>query len=196
AWAAALLFVVAPVVSAQNDAFAADADVRYGRTNAAAARFRSAFYRVPGNADYAFRAARALYMEQAAPSDVRAMLDQAIAADPSLIKGYLLRAEFARMQREPDAQAVRADYERALALNPADVEARLRYGAAMEFLNLKPEAAAQYRKALEFNALLPIEEPERLPKKKVEEIEKRVRELAPATTTTTLTAPTTGPTSS
>lgn len=180
AWVAALLFVVAPVVSAQNEAHLADIDIRYGRMPQAEARLRTAFRAVPSNADYAFRAARAAIMDtrNPRPDDVRALLDAAVAADPSLIKGYLMRAEFELHQENPDAAAIQANYDKALTLNPADINVRLRYAAALEDLGLKKEAAEQYRIALDFNDKLPAEEPERLPPERVTEIEQKMIDLA------------------
>jgi len=179
-WIAALLFLVVPVVAAQNHAFAADADIRAGRVNPAVARLQSAFAKVPGNADYGFRAARALIMRDAPPKEVRAMLDAATAADPTLIRAYLLRADYEmfRSDGERNVDAVRVSYEKALALNPADIDVRLRFATALERLGQPREAAVQLRTALEFNGKLPAEEPERLPPDRVTEIERRIAALS------------------
>jgi Tfp pilus assembly protein PilF len=146
----------------------------------AEARFEAAFREVPANADYAFRAARAAIMDlrNPRPADVRAHLDAATAADPTLIRGYLMRAEFERRQENPDVAVIRANYDEALTLNPADIDMRLRYAAALEDLELKEEAAEQYRTALAFNDKLPVEEPERLPVKRVMEIEQKMAALS------------------
>src|SRR5687768_7895679 len=86
AWGAAALFVVVPVVAAQNHAYEGDVDVRYGRTKAAASQFRAALREAPTNADYAFRAARALYMDRDRDlPDIREMLDAAVRIDPTLV---------------------------------------------------------------------------------------------------------------
>jgi O-antigen ligase len=177
AWGAAALFVVIPLVAAQNHAYEGDVDVRYGRTKAAASQFRAALREAPTNADYAFRAARALYMDRDL-AGVREMLDAAIQIDPTLVKAYLMRAGVELMQPNPDAGIVRRNYDQAIELNPADNQIRLQYAAALEQLGLKKEAAEQYRTVLEFNDKLPIEEPERLPETRVEEIKKKVGELS------------------
>jgi O-antigen ligase len=176
AWAAAALFVVLPVVVAQGHADAGDVDVRYGRTKAAASQFRAALREVPFNADYAFRAARALYMDRDL-AGVREMLDAAVAIDPTLVKAYTMRAGVELQQPAPDVRVVRENFDRAIALNPADTDTRLRYAAALELLGSKADAAEQYRTALEFNDKLPIEEPERLPVEEVERIRKKIAEL-------------------
>ena len=176
AWGAAALFVVIPVVAAQNHAYEGDVDVRYGRTKAAASQFRAALREAPTNADYAFRAARALYMDGDL-GGVREMLDAAVRIDPTLVKAYMMRAGVELMQPNPDAAVVRENYDGAIELNPADNQIRLQYAAALEQLGLKKEAAEQYRTVLEFNDKLPIEEPERLLEKRVEEIKKKVGEL-------------------
>ncbi len=181
AWSAALLFVVIPIVAAQNHAHQGDIDVRYGRVKAAASQFRAALRGAPGNADYAFRIARALVMDRDSnPAEVRAALAQAVAIDPTLIRGYLLRADYEmfRPDDERDANAVRENYQRALSLNPADLEVRLRYAAALEKLGSKTEAADQLRRALEFNDKLPLEEPERLTEAGLKEIEARLNALS------------------
>ena len=178
AWAAAALFVVVPVVVAQGHADAGDVDVRYGRTKAAASQFRAALREVPFNADYAFRAARALYMDRD-PAGVREMLDAAVAIDRTLVKAYLMRAGLEMQEQTPNVRVVRENFERAVALNPADNDTRLRYAAALELLGLKTDAAQQYRTALEFNDKLPTEEPERLSVEKVEEIKSKIAALSP-----------------
>ena len=183
AWAAAALFIVIPAIAAQNHAYAGDVDVRYGRTKAAASQFRAALREQPTNADYAFRAARALYMDRDLPG-VREMLDAAVAIDPTLVKAYLMRAGTELLQPNPDPRIVRENYDRALALNPADNDMRLRYAEALEQLELKKEAADQYRMVLEFNDKLPMEEPEKLPAEKVEEIRKQIAQLDPSTPAT------------
>ena len=146
---------------------------------AAVSQFRAALREVPGNADYAYRATRAILMDRdSRPADVRAALDETVAIDPTLVKAHLTRAEFERRQPQPDAAAMRASFDRAVELNPADTDVRLRYGAALEQLGLRKEAAEQYRIALEYNDKLPIEEPERIPPAKVEEIRKKIAELS------------------
>ena len=172
-----MLFMVIPVISGNNQALAGDDDVRAGRMSQATARFRGAFDEVPSNADFAYRAARAAIMDRGAtPAEVRELLDAAVAADPTLVRAYLTRAEFERQQHNGDA--VRFNFDKAVVLNPADTDVRLRYADALAEMGLKTEAAVQLRTALEFNDKLPIDEPERLPPEKVAEIQKRIGELS------------------
>jgi tetratricopeptide (TPR) repeat protein len=178
AWAAAALFVVIPVIAATNTANAADIDIRWGRMREAAAKFQSAFAQVPTNADFAFRAARALIMANADPAEIRAALDATAQADPTLARAYLFRAEYEK-EHGGDAAAARANYEKAVALNPADLDIRERYANALAGLGMKKEAADELRTLLAFNDKLPPDEPERLPPTKVTEIEKRIEELSP-----------------
>ena len=100
-----------------------------------------------------------------------------IAIDPTLVKAFTMRAGVELQQPSPDARVLRENFDRAIELNPADTDTRLRYAAALELLGLKAEAAEQYRTALEFNDKLPIEEPERLPAEEVERITKKIAEL-------------------
>jgi O-antigen ligase/tetratricopeptide (TPR) repeat protein len=177
AWAAAALLLVIPVISAQNIAYAGDIDIRWGRMREAARKFQSAFAQVPSNADFAFRSARALIMANADPAEIRAALDTAAQADPTLARAYLFRAEYEK-EHGGDADAARANYEKAVALNPADLDIRERYANALAGLGLKNEAADELRTLLSFNDKLPPDEPERLPAEKVKDIEKRIAELS------------------
>jgi len=142
----------------------------------AAAKFQSAFAQVPSNADFAFRAARALIMDNADPAEIRAALDTTAQADPTLARAYLFRAEYEK-EHGGDAAAARANYEKAVALNPADLDIRERYANALAGLGLKKEAVDELRTLLEFNDKLPPDEPERLPADKLQEIERRIAEL-------------------
>jgi Tfp pilus assembly protein PilF len=101
-------------------------------------------------------------------------LDQAIAADPTLIKGYLTRAQFRMQLPSPNAQKVKDDYQTAIQLNPNDVDVRTEYGGALEHLGFAHEAAEAYRAALQKNDGLSPDEPKRLTSEQVQELLKKM----------------------
>jgi hypothetical protein len=174
---AAAGMVIVPVISAQRSAAEADDAIRAERFDLAARLLRDAALRMPINGEYAFRAARAmLYARRPAP-EVRTMLDTAIAANPTAIGYYITRANVEMHQPQPDLDRVRQDYERALTLNPNDVETRLDYADLLAARGFPQDAAAQYRTALAKNAGLHADEPKRLPVERVKEVEQKVAAL-------------------
>jgi O-antigen ligase len=181
AWVTAAALVAVPVGDSQRQAARADEAIRTGDFARAFALLRDAYYRVPANADYALRAANALVYDQARPEEVRTWLSIAIAADPTEVAAYLARAQFEMRQPQPDAAAVRSDYETVLRLNPNDVGIRLEYAAALFRLGLADEAAGQYRAALAYNDQLSPDEPKRLPPARAEEIRQQIERIAPTT---------------
>jgi cytochrome c-type biogenesis protein CcmH/NrfG len=73
---------------------------------------------------------------------------------------------------------VRADYERALRLDPNNVEVRLEYGEALRRFGDPSGAAEQYREALRYNDLLAADEVKRLPRQRVEQVNRAIEELS------------------
>ena len=172
-------FVVAVRVGpAEGAADAGDEALRTLSPGVAADHFARAAERVPFNADYAFRAARAALAHPAAdPAPALTWLDRAIAADPNRPQYWLHRA-YARLRtRSPDVAAVRADYEQALRLDPNNVDVRLEYAEVLRRFGDPAAAAEQYRLALHYNDLLSPDEPKRLPPARVDEVKRAVAEL-------------------
>jgi O-antigen ligase/tetratricopeptide (TPR) repeat protein len=173
--------LAAPVVTAEHYADDGDEALRNHRFGQAASQYERALAAVPYNADYAFRAARATLSDSrpgqdAAPA-VR-MLDRAIALDPNRPQYWLHRA-FGRLRLpNPDAAAVRSDYEQALRLDPNNVDVRLEYGDILRRFGDRPGAAAQYRESLRYNDLLHPDEPKRLPASRVNEVTRAVEALS------------------
>ena len=76
---------------------------------------------------------------------------------------------------KPDGPEVMKAYQQALGLSPADVGLRLEYAAALEKLGDKDFAKDQYREALQWDDLLPKDEPKRLTENKRKEIEALIK---------------------
>lgn len=184
AWVAAIVAVVIPVADAEQRAHDADEHLRAGRADVAAGQLLAAFQTVNFNADYAYRSSRALLIARGNPDEVRARLATAIAADATNV-GFnltLARLELS-VPGQLDEAAVRQAFERALALDPQNVSARLEYARALEDRLARPrDAARQYRLALATNAAYHPDEPERLPPPQVSEIEQRIARLEAGTT--------------
>jgi O-antigen ligase len=192
---AAAIFVWLPVTEAENLAQSGDESLRTANLNTpakfdqAAAAYQQAFDRWPLNADYAFRAGRALQIEldsmlaagkesQVPPSlrvQIRAFYTAAISRDPSDIPAYLQRAGLALQIR--DADAVISDFDRAVWLNPNDIGIRLQYAQALQTLRLNQRAVEQLKLALFYNDGLDAKEPRRLPEETVKEIQKKIDSL-------------------
>jgi hypothetical protein len=184
--------IVAPTVHAESAAHAGDDELRAGHFEKASADYADAFVHVPFNADYAFRAARALHMSIDAlpvpltdPTQV-ALADKAririlgwygvaIDQDPSDIDAYHWRAIFLLQLLDPSRMI--ADWEKIMELNPNQVSLRLEYARDLEAFNHLPQAKAQFKLALAFNDQLDKAEPKRLTAKQVQEIRTEIDSL-------------------
>jgi hypothetical protein len=164
-WLIAAVTLVVPVVLAEERAAAGDEHLRTGSAALAARAYHDARERVPYNAEYAYSEARV------GQAGAAVALDAAIAANPLHPGYYFQRGATEASRPQPDVARVRSDYDRALALDPANVERRLDYAKTLERLNLGGEARVQYQRALQYNAQLPPDEMERLPPARVAEIE-------------------------
>ncbi len=179
AWIAVGVFVVGPVVAADESANRAEDEMtaKPPAFSAAMDHFNEAHETVPYNYEYPLGAARAMESLGFAREAIRAAYDDAIRIDPMLGTLYIQRADFELRQPRPDIAAVQGDYRRALLLNPNDVSTRIAYAEILERYKIYEEAYLQYIGAMEKNGELPIEEPKRLPKEKVDEIWKRIEQL-------------------
>lgn len=178
AWLVAILTLVIPVADAEQRARDADDQIRGdaatrrpSRPDVAARMFESIYQSVPYNADYAFRAGRAHMMAGASPDQVRALLDIAIATEPTNVGYRLARANLELRQPQPLRDAVRADYDTAVRLDPHNIRARLEYADVLQRFREPAAAAAQVRAALETNRQYDLTEPERLSPADVERYE-------------------------
>jgi tetratricopeptide (TPR) repeat protein len=162
AWLASAIFLVGPVVAAEAVSDEGDDVLSAARPAEAARLLETASERAPFNADYAFRAARAMMFANAPPQRVRAALDRAIAANPDAPESYHLRAYFEIARPEPDHQRVLADFKRLLDLNPQDVSGRLDYAAVLARFGDAEESTRQRELARRFNDALEAENPKRL----------------------------------
>jgi Tfp pilus assembly protein PilF len=140
----------------------------------AAAGYERAFRRVPYNADYAFRAGRALLY---ASRDARPALSRAIAADPTRAGYWVTRAKAEDASPTPDFARVRADYEQALRIDPNNVDVRLDFAAVLARQGDANAARVQYESALAYNDKLHPDEPKRLKPARLGEIRRALAAL-------------------
>jgi hypothetical protein len=175
AWLAALIFLAVPLIEAENRAYTGDNALRRQEYTLAAENYHAAFTNAPvRNADYAMRAARALIAVPDSDGPIRVDLALAIEASPLDPMGYLMRARY-NLERHPDErEQIRRDYEKALALNPNDLDTRLEYAKALENFGDSNAAAVQYREALKTHEGFDPAEPKRLSPEKLDEIRKKI----------------------
>jgi uncharacterized protein (TIGR02996 family) len=183
-WLFAGGFVWAPVATADDAANDAGIALRTGRPNEAVRMFDQAREHMPLNAEYAFRAAQAAGSAGGAvyqPAIVD-LIGIAIRRNPMQPAYYLARARY--LLNGPEAkekrEQVRADFRRALALNPNEVSIRLEYADALKSFDTpadKAEAVKQYEEALRYNGLLNADEPKRLKGERVEQIRRTIDSL-------------------
>jgi tetratricopeptide (TPR) repeat protein len=170
--------VVLPIAQAESIAQQANNEIRANRTNIAAAHLRDAFERlwIP-NADYAFRAAVAMQQAGMPADESMKMLAAAIAADPVRSQCYRAVADFELRKLAPDPGVVISNYEKASALDPDNVALHRDFADALQRLGQRDRAIEQYRLALQYNDVLPPDEPKRMSAAQVEQIQARIRSL-------------------
>lgn len=200
AWLAAAIFLAMPILS--SEALAHDADdnaltaaaLRTGKNASprqaqelmarAAEQMTQASRQLPWNADYASRAARLLIAAGGADHDaakIEKLLDAAVHADPSSAEDWVLRAQF-ESAATPNADAARADYERALTLDPNNVRLRLEFARALKRqAKSNParggQALLEFDRALDMNNQLAPLEVKRLSPQEMADAQHAVAEL-------------------
>jgi O-antigen ligase/tetratricopeptide (TPR) repeat protein len=193
-WLAIGYWTAMPLIQAEMAAHRGDDELRAGDFQFASDEYAYAASRVPMNADYAFRAGRALHLWFWPPGPLGVLTDPigaalaeklrpgiltwyaiAIHENPSFLDAYQLRAIFS-LQMD-DADQMIADFEKVMELNPNEVSLRLQYAGGLEALRRFPEARQQYKLALSYNDLLDKGEPKRLSAEEESAIEKDMNSL-------------------
>ena len=105
------------------------------------------------------------------------MLDRTIATNPMSPKYYRVRAEFELTRNPASTDPVRADYEKALQIDPNSVDMRLEYADVLARTHSPIEAKKQYEIALSFNDQLSPDEPKRLSEKKLADVRQKIQQL-------------------
>jgi Tfp pilus assembly protein PilF len=90
---------------------------------------------------------------------------------------YLTRARHELRQPNADVSAIHRDFEKALSLDPQNVETRLEFADLLQKWNDRRAAAEQYRRALETNRGYDEKEPERLSPQRLQQLEVLIKEL-------------------
>jgi hypothetical protein len=180
AWLVLFFAIVLPVGLSEADAAAAG-ELRRTRRVGAADLYAQAFHRVDYNADYAYETARSLLEEQAPIDAFRSWIDKAIVANPMSAAAWLMSGRVEGQSSSPDLMRLRSAYDHALAIDPQNVSAHLEYGELLAKYGLPHEAAKQIEAALIANSGLSPDEPKRLPTDTVAQLERRIAELAGAT---------------
>jgi len=176
AWLIGSFIFVLPVADAEGEAHMADEALRRGEAAQAAALYRNASDHMPLNADYAYRSARAMIYANESPQRILAMISTAIARDPSQTASYLTRALY--YARVGETELAKADFEKAIALDPNNVQTRLDYAKALTEMGDKNAAILQYSAALAKDDELHPDEPKRLSAEQREQIKQKARALA------------------
>ena len=189
-WLAAANWIAVPVARAEAAAQLGDEKLRAGDFAPANDEYACAAAIFPINADYPFRAGRALQISLGLPVPLTdpGQIDRAIrlrgriltwyaiaiARDPALKAAYHLRAIFALQMN--DSKQMIADFGRVLQLDPNEVSLRLEFAHDLELLHLLPQAREQYKLALTYNHQLDPDDPKR---KGIDEstIEKEINSL-------------------
>jgi O-antigen ligase len=189
AWLATAVAFAAPVVIAEQAAAEGDAALGARQFDRSSEAFDRALSAVPYDADYAFRAARALLFAEdprRRAEKIFPLLDRAIATDPDRADYWLARANAEGLRPVPDLARLRAGYDAALRLDPNNVQVRLDYATMLRRLGDAAGARGQYAEALRYDDLLSPDEPKRLPPEKVAEVRNAIADLdaaAPRATT-------------
>lgn len=174
------LGIALPVIVGESWAITGDEQLRRSDFAAAVASYRDASAAPLPNADYAVRESRALSFAHADPTQILAALDRALAINPRNSQGWMSRGELRASLRPPDIPSVAADFDRATAIDPGNVNMRLAYARCMESLGQPAKAIEQYQEALKRDDALPQDEMRRLPEPTVRQIKARIQNLKEA----------------
>jgi O-antigen ligase len=190
-WLTAINWIASPICRAESTAHAGDDKLRAGDLPGASSQYQYAYTIVPWNADYAFRAARALHFTVGPPvpmadprmidrviklrSQILSWYDVAISENPSMLAAYHMRAIFELQAME--AKAMVADFDKVMELNPNEVSLRLEYARDLRALEMPSEAKEQFELALKYNDQLDQGEPKRLTADEIQKIRDEIGAL-------------------
>lgn len=180
AWLMAMFGLVVPLADAERRAQRADDALRANELRRAISGYKAAFDNAPiKNADYAFRAGRALLIENRDSEEAYVWLSQAIATNPR-DAGYRLTRASSRLLATPerrDLVGALEDFASAIAIDPNNLQSRLDYASTLEAAGKKSEAAAQYDEVIKRNELYDATEPKRLAKEEIEKLKVHAAQL-------------------
>lgn len=177
-WIAACIAIVLPITLAESQAHSADELLRTNKSGPAARGFLDANNLLPfSNGDYLYRAARAQTYDATPIDEIRRTIDAAIAANPTSPGNYAFLARLEAAKLQPDMPRVIAAFDKFLSMDPSDVQSRLLYAQTLERVGRKSEARTQYETALAKDAQLDPNEPKRLSRERIEEINAAIARL-------------------
>ena len=176
-WLVAMIGFVLPAAQAESGAQRGDELIRTNQVRSAIGAYRAAIETTPiSNADYVYRLARAMMLQQDDPKQVDAWLSQAIAANPMDVGYRTLRATF-WLHQPPESQPrqqIAADYRRVIELDPNNLQARLSFAGALESWGDTEAAKKEYQAALLVNDRYHPDEPKRLSAQEIERIKSKL----------------------
>jgi tetratricopeptide (TPR) repeat protein len=165
AWFAQLIAVVVPTISAElkEDASERLLSGPMPSPGLALEKITKAYETAPvQNADYALRAAQIVATRADGFAEAMQWITRAIEANPRSPKGYYTRATFrARTPGNGDSGAMMADYEKAIELNPSDIDFRLDYAQQLIRLGQLDQAMLQLGAARSIIGAMDAGEPKR-----------------------------------
>lgn len=176
-WLVTAVTVVGPVLIAEDSARTGDRLLREGNARAAVQSYAAAFDKVPGNADYAYRAAVAMMHAQAPVDQILAMLGRAIESDPTTIQYRLMRARFVLQLNPPRYDDAIADFTEAVERNPHEISLRWEFAQLLARMNRPAEAIVQAKAALAVNDAYAPDESEKLSSEREAEIRAFIESL-------------------
>ncbi len=190
-WLSALSWIAIPTSRAESAAELGDQQLRAGHFQGACDEYGYAFQIQPLNADYAYRAGRAMHFSIGPPvpltdpnqldhalrskREIVTWYSIAISKYPALLAAYHLRAIFWLQMNDPEAMI--ADFDKVMELDPNEVSLRLEYARDLEMFHLLPQAREQFKLALAYDDQLDPAEPKRLGQQEVAAIQKEIESL-------------------
>jgi O-antigen ligase len=186
AWIAAIALIFVPIYRAESWARVGESDLRGWKFEQSAADYDKAMKIFPINAEYAYRAGRALDDEletirKAAPNAPISQIlihrifqyyDAASLENPAYISAYLRRAALSTLMIQPN-DAIN-NYVIVLQLDPNEVDIRLAYAKALKALGEPDRAREEFEKALWYNDQLDAAEPKRLTPEELADVQNQI----------------------
>lgn len=139
------------VTVAEQKGVEADEKLRTKSVLAAAERYAQAFEWMPINADFAYKEAMS-WQVGGQMLKAKGAMDKAIGANGRVAKFFVARAEIGK--KLEDQSIATEDYDRAVKLDPMDLDLRLEYAKTLEWAGKMEEARREYQRVLEMDEKL------------------------------------------
>lgn len=180
AWVAIIALFVSPLLQANAAAERGDNAIRASRFSTATREYLDAAESSPlANEDYFMRAAAASIRSGQSIPQISQIFSQAIAANKASAVNHAQRARFllSLPDRKNYQKQIVDDFTTATQNDPIEVSLHIEFASALALLDQPAAALDQYRLAIHYNDLLPPDEPKRLTREQLQQVDDTMQQL-------------------